>query len=135
MVDPQFLLTPPPGWLQYLFVLFLPADSFKIVLRIALIFNDYYPETGLDWSNINIVHEGVSVTVTWVMLLVNLLVMIGLLKYSGREKDEDALIKAKTNVNFDDESQQSLLLVGEEELVQKGEYEPVNIQSFNTDSS
>ena len=74
------------------------------MIRIALIFNNYYQETGLDWSNINEVHEGVCVTITWVMLLGNLLLMLGLIKYSGREKDEDALIKAKTQVIIDDES-------------------------------
>ena len=74
------------------------------MIRIALIFNNYYQETGLDWSNINEVHEGVCVIITWVMLLGNLLLMMGLIKYSGREKDEDALIKAKTQVIIDDES-------------------------------
>lgn len=90
LVDPQFLLVPPPPWIQYPSVLLTPTTAMNIVFRIALLYDTYYPETGLTWSNINVPHERLSVSITLLMLVINMVVMASLLKYSGRDKDEDA---------------------------------------------
>jgi len=86
LVDPQFQLEPPPPWVQYPSVLLLPNSAMGLVFRIAVLYNTYYSD-GLTWSNINVPHERLSVSITLLLLVINIIVMASLLKYSGRDKD------------------------------------------------
>ena len=87
-------------------------------------FNTYYSETGLTWSNISVIHEGVSVILSWFFLLLNMMIVIFLIYWGSREKDEAGKNSSKRVL---DEENESLLLEGEEDLVHKGDYEPVTI--------